>query len=430
LIGFGLLRPGIRERYHEDVSTLRVTPRAILWFLVLAVLAPSQATRPALKGSLSVEKGIRVLRLHGTSQEMGYAHGFLLAAEILEGFESYIVYSPVVGGPKNYEARIAPKVRREMAFLPEHEAELAGMLEGIRSALGDRARVPALDRALELNDLKVLNSYGDWYQFACSSFSAWGKLTPDGETITARNFDFFPTPILEKAQLLVAYAPSDRSRKRWVDVAFPGVLGVISGMNEDGVGLFVHDVRRRPGAEHETGVHARLLVLRSAIESTGPDGAPGIVWKKLQALTSSMGNNVQVTSPFDGKHAPAAIIEYDGVEDQDGGASFRAPADGALTVCCTNHYRVRSSPSSCRRYTKMTELLAEAEAKGQKIDAVKARSIMGSIVQNSVFSRSLHTVIFFPRAKRFEIMLGKDGKVSPATEPVAFTLAELLPARD
>ena len=112
--------------------------------------SPRRDSRPALKGSLSVEKGVRVLRLHGTPHEMGYAHGFLLAAEIVEGFESYVVFSPVVGGPKNYEARIVPKVRREMVFLPEHEAELAGMLEGITAALGDkraRARARSADRA-------------------------------------------------------------------------------------------------------------------------------------------------------------------------------------------------------------------------------------------------------------------------------------------
>ena len=66
------------------------------------------------------------------------------------------------------------------------------------------------------------------------------------------------------------------------------------------------------------------------------------MWKKLQALTTSMGNNVHVTSPFDRKTRPAGIIEYDGVEDQDDGADLRAPADGGSCVCCTNHYRLRS----------------------------------------------------------------------------------------
>jgi Acyl-coenzyme A:6-aminopenicillanic acid acyl-transferase len=408
-----------------------LTPRLFLAALLAAALAPAQAdSRPAPKGTLSVEKGVRVMRLRGTPAEIGYAHGFLLAAEIVEGFETYVVFSPVVGGPKNYEGRIVPKVRKQMTFLPEHEAELAGLLEGIRARLGEAARVPALDRPLELIDLKVLNTYGDWYQFACSSFSAWGKMTPDGETITARNFDFYPSPVLEKGQLLIAYAPADPARKRWVNVGFPGVLGVISGMNEDGVGLFVHDVRRRPGSEHETGVNPRLLVLRAALETTGPEGAPETVWKKLQARTTSMGNNVHVTSPYDRKHAPAGVIEYDGVETEDDGADLRAPAEGSSTVCCTNHYRLRSPPSACRRYAKMDELLAEAQAKGTKVDAAQARSIMGSIVQKSLVSRTIHTVVFFPAARRFEVMMGKDGQVATAFDPVGFTLAELFPPRN
>jgi hypothetical protein len=409
----------------------RLTPGIFLLVALAAAPAASQAeSRPRVKGTLGVEKGVRVLRLHGTPHEMGYAHGALLASEIVEGLESYIVYSPVVGGPKNYEGRIVPKVRRQMVFLPEHEAELAGMLEGIRATHPDKGRVPALDRPIELIDLKVANTYGDWYQFACSSFSAWGSLTPDGETITARNFDFIPADILEKAQLLIAYGPSDPARKRWVNVAFPGVVGVISGMNEDGVGIFVHDVRRRAGAEHETGVNARLLALRSAIETTGPDRAPEVALGKLRALQTSMGNNVHVTSPFDRKNPPAGIIEYDGVEKQDDGAGLRSPESDGLFVCCTNHYRLRAEPSRCSRYSKLTELLGAAESRPTRIDAKVARSMMSAIVQNFMFSRTIHTVIFFPAAKRFEVMMSKDAKVAPASEPVSFTLAELLPARE
>lgn len=409
----------------------RLIPRALLVLIVTALPALSQAgAPPPVKGTLTTEKGVRVLKVHGTPHDMGYAHGFLLAAEILEGLETYVVYSPVVGGPKNYEGRIIPRVRREMVFLPEYEAELSGMLDGIRAALGDKNRVPALDRPIDLIDLEVLNTYGDWYQFACSSFSAWGKLTPDGETITARNFDFPPAPILEKAQLMIAYAPADGARRRWINVGFPGLIGVISGMNEEGVGIFVHDVRRPREAQHETGVNARLLALRSAIETSGASQAPTTVQKKLQALMTSMGNNVHVTSPFDHKTPPAGIIEYDGVESQCDGADLRSPEEGVPAICCTNHYRTRAEPVRCRRYSKLTELLREVEARNTKIDAVKARSMMSSIVQDAMFSRTLHTVIFFPASKRFDLMLSKDGKVAPASPPVSFTLAELLPPRE
>jgi hypothetical protein len=412
------------------VPDLRVTPRAVVLLLILAAAVAGQAPVKPVKGTLTTDSGVRVLRLRGTPHEIGQAHGFLLASEIIEGLESYVVYSPVVGGPRNYQARILPMVRKQMVFLPEHQAELEGMLDGIKAALGDVARVPALDRPIELVDLQALNTYGDWYQFACSSFSAWGALTPDGGTVTARNFDFPPATILEKTQLLIAISPADPARKRWVNVAFPGVIGVISGMNEDGVGLFVHDVRRRKDAAHETGVHARLLALRAAIEETGASGAPEAVLRRLQALKTSMGNNVHVTSPFDGKNPPAGIIEYDGVETESDGANLRLPVPADSVVYCTNHYRARGAPTRCKRYSKLSQLLEEAKAEGATIDDARARSIMSSIVQDALFSRTMHTVIFHPREKRFELMLSKDGKVAPAFQPLAFKLAELLPPRE
>jgi hypothetical protein len=80
-------------------------------------------------------------------------------------------------------------VEKSMTWSTEEEAELQGVLEGMTAKLGDRLKLPSLDRAFDLRDLKALNSYGDWYMFACAAVSVWGDLSVDGETITARNFD-------------------------------------------------------------------------------------------------------------------------------------------------------------------------------------------------------------------------------------------------
>jgi hypothetical protein len=171
-------------------------------------------------------------------------------------------------------------------------------------------------------------------------------------------------------------------------------------------------------------------VLRTAIESAGPEAAPRAVHKTLQALTTSMGNNVHVTSPFDRRTPPAGVVEYDGVESQNGGADLRMPEDGASTVHCTNHYRLRCTPTGCRRYSRLDDMLGAIGKSNARIDAVKAREIMSAIVQDALFSRTLHTVIFFPASRRFELMLSRDDKVAPASAPVAFTLAEVLPPRE
>ncbi len=411
------------------MSPRRLVPLVVLFGLV-SVLAPAQAaaSRPTMKGTLTTEKGVRVLRLHGSHEEMGFAHGYLLAAEIVEGLESYIINSPVVLGAKSYTEVVLPKVKRLIAFSPEHEAELRGMLAGIREGLGGKAPVPLLGRELELIDLQALNSYGDWYRFACSSFSVWGKLSADGKVITARNFDFPPKPILEKTQLLIGYAPADLAEKRWVNVAFPGIIGLISGMSEDGVGLFVHDVAPKKGAE-SAGVHSRLLALRDAIEAAPAADAVVTVHKLLRDRTTWMGNNVHVTSPWDGTLRPAGIIEYDGLESLDEGATLRLSDDADEYVLCTNHYRLRATPQKCSRYSRLSKQLAELAEKGKKVDPTVARSLMSSITQDSLFSRTVHTVIFQPSDKRLSVMMTHGGKVAPASEPVTFTLDELLPPR-
>ncbi len=390
---------------------------------------PASRPAPALRGSFAIEQGVRVLRLTGTPHEMGFAHGYLLAEEIVPFVDQFVVSLPLVVGVDRYVKRVLPFVTKKMSFTAEEEDELRGMVEGISAKLGPEGAVlKSLGRTIEAIDLKAGNTFGDWAGFACSSFSAWGALTADGGTITARNFDYFPHAKLEKLATLVARTPSDPARKAWVTVGYPGLIGVISGMNEDGVGLFVHDVMPKTPTEG-TGIAPRLLSLRRALETSGGVGAVEQVFRKLRATTTYMGNNVQVTSPFDGRTIPAGIVEYDGVETQTEGADLRLSDDVTRFVLCTNHYRLREKPEGCRRYRTIEGALAKIAAENGKIDARTARAVMAKATQNSLGSRTLHTVVFLPGERRFELMLSGGGKPAPQNEPTSWRLADLLPPR-
>lgn len=398
----------------------------LLIALALASFIAAQDSRPALSGSLETVKGVRVLRLGGTPHEMGVTHGYLLASDILEGFDAYMLKNPLVGGSKGYVNRVLPMATKAMTWSPEETAELEGIIQGMSAKLGEGLHMKGLDRKFDVRDLKAMNSYGDWYMFACASFSAWGGLTADGSTITARNFDFPPAPVLFRMQMLVAYTPKELGRKRWVTVGFPGLIGAISAMNEDGVGIFIHDVNPKDRKLDATGVRSRLLALREAMEIATATAAPTRVNEVLKGLRSWMGNNVHVTSPFNGKDAPAAVIEYDGDESDGEGVTFRAAAAKDVWVACTNHYRLRGTPKKCSRYARASQRLTElAESKGL-IDAKVAREIMGSITQKNPFSTTLHTIIFYPAKRSFDLMLSTPEKIATDTEPISFTLDELL----
>jgi hypothetical protein len=407
---------------------------ALLLAFPLCAQAPAEsraASRPAVAvhGAFAVEQGVRTLRLWGSSREMGFAHGYLLAEEIVPFLDQFVVNLPFVVGVERYRDRVVPFVEKKMAFTPAEEEELAGIVDGIKAKLGPGgARIQSLDREIAVVDLKAGNTFGDWAAFACSSFSVWGAATVDGGTLTARNFDYFPHPKLEQLVTLIARAPADPAARRWVTVGYPGLIGVISGMNEEGVGLFVHDVMPKPATE-KTGIAPRLLALRRALEATGAENAVRRVHERLRDTTTHMGNNVQTTSPFDGKAVPAAIVEYDGVETLNGGADLRLPADGATYVLCSNHYRSREEPSRCGRYSKIEAALKKAAAEGRKLGPADARAIMATATQNSIGSKTLHTVVFQPELRRFELMLSGGGKVAPKNEPTVWTLDALLPPR-
>lgn len=403
--------------------------KALLVVFAFVSLVVAQDSRPALTGSLDTVKGVRVLRLSGTPREMGLTHGWLMAEEILDGFDAYLLKNPLVGGAKGYTSRVLPMVEKSMTWSPEEVAELEGIIEGMTAKLGDAMMQKGLDRKFDLRDLKALNSYGDWYMFACAAVSVWGDLTPDGGTITARNFDFPPAPVLYRTQMLLAYAPKEAGRKRWVTVGFPGLIGVISGMNEDGVGIFVHDVNPKDRKMGATGVRSRLLALREALEISGAQGAPQRVNDVLKGLTSWMGNNIHVTSPFDGTHVPAAVIEYDGDETDGEGVTFRLPDPKDTWVVCTNHYRVRSTPRKCVRYGTAVQTLGTLAETKSKMDGKAARELMSKMTQRNPFSTTLHTVVFYPSQKAFDLALSTQKTHCTDVEAIRFGLDELLPPR-
>ncbi|MCH7814679.1 MAG: hypothetical protein IID40_11740, partial [Planctomycetes bacterium] len=66
--------------------------RTLAWSIAgLTLLSVAGASAPAappeITGSLETVQGVRVLKLWGTPQQRGFAHGYLLGADLLTHFE-------------------------------------------------------------------------------------------------------------------------------------------------------------------------------------------------------------------------------------------------------------------------------------------------------------------------------------------------------
>ena len=81
----------------------------------------------------------------------------------------------------------------------------------------------------------ALNNYS---LVGCTSFSAWGNNTKDGNIIHARNFDFYFGDDFAKEKVLLMIQPD--SGYAFVSYSWPGMMGVVSGMNEEGVAITIN----------------------------------------------------------------------------------------------------------------------------------------------------------------------------------------------
>jgi hypothetical protein len=72
----------------------------------------------------------------------------------------------------------------------------------------------------------------------CSSFAAWGNKTEDGNLIVGRNFDFFAGDDFSKNKIIAFVSPIEGYN--FMSVNWPGMIGVVSGMNDQGLTVTIN----------------------------------------------------------------------------------------------------------------------------------------------------------------------------------------------
>lgn len=346
-------------------------------------------------GTFRTVDGVRVLTLWGDPYRRGFAHGKLLAPAILDMVNAVCGSSLLLTHVKDYEREILPLMDR-FDFEPDDEAELRGMLDGIRARLGDGAVLRHFQRPLTLNDLKAYNTAGDWYRQACSSFAAWGSRTQDGHVWVGRNFDFVPAKVFFPNQMIVVHRRLG-ARKAWATIAAPGLIGCITGVNEDGVFTCVHDVflPLRPLEEH---YYPRLLVLRRLMETCSPRGLEAQARPVLEARRQLFDNAILLAAPVRDGTPPALVFEYNGDRSRDQGVTVRSPADNEKSlsrelIICANHFRKRARPRLLAaldyRYAMMRHILMARSRRDEKVGFELARRTMAA----SRLPITVHSVI-------------------------------------
>lgn len=363
----------------------------------------------SLRGSID---GVTLLLLRGSHRERGVDHGFLAAREIVRVLDEALVPGVSRLRAGGWEKDFVSQVDR-FTWPPRFEEELTGMLEGLRRALPDKEdrTLRSIGREISLADLKALNALSDILGVGCSSFSAWGNLTADGQVITGRNLDYAAFPV-SFAQCLLAVMPEEKDLKPTLDFSMTGALGTGTTMNEDGVLISLHDEKGLPDSRSKEWI-PRFLTIRTAIEGARKESSVADVAEVFRRAGVKTGNILHLSVPRT-KDAAPAMVEWDG-NAKEGGVSVRL-AEGKDWIATTNHYFVRASRGggeSGQRYGTISHALEASRAAGAKIGLREARAILESVSKSG--SNVTHlSVVAWPAERRMAFALTPGGGKSAA----------------
>jgi phospholipase B-like protein len=225
-----------------------------------ATAAQRGSDNPVLAKAYRFERGGWIyVHLEGAPHDIGYQHGFLLATEIADGFAAA---SLEMTHNSNRDWDFFRRAAREMLWPkidPEYQAELQGIVEGLRARRVklDLYDIVALNAFMELPDYYVpwldkqtigqtggQQSYGQNQHVAaeatheghCSAFVATGSYTKDHQIVMAHNNW---TSYLEGARWKIIFDIVPQTGYAMLMDGYPGVIVSDDDFGVNSQGLMV-----------------------------------------------------------------------------------------------------------------------------------------------------------------------------------------------
>jgi isopenicillin-N N-acyltransferase-like protein len=197
----------------------------MLTALLLASAQFAQAEIIAREGQGYLEKrkdGQLVLHVKGTSYEMGFQHGKLLAKAAKLNMERIVENKGELGKSDHYAVYLAMRPMMHSMLRPHVPARFKEELKGLAAGSG----VPYAQ--VEAGNLFPA-------AFHCTGIALRGKATHDGSLYHVRILDYMTRIGLQNAALVIVHHP--KGYKSWMNVGFAGFIGSVTGMNDAQVAI-------------------------------------------------------------------------------------------------------------------------------------------------------------------------------------------------
>lgn len=311
------------------------------------------------------------LYIKGNPLQLGYNNG-ALTQDLMQKQEE--IFFSKVGGfvPSKFKQKLLSgflKWYNRKMYLnvrEDFQAELYGLSQYSSNIYDFIA--PKFRRAMYLHGAHDIgHAMQDLMVVGCTSLAVWNENTEDGDLLIGRNFDFYVGDEFAKNKL-IEFVESENGIP-YMSVSWPGMIGVVSGMNKEGITVTINAGKSKIPLTAKTPIS---LVTREILQyATTIDEAIAIAKKRKVFVSES----ILVGSANDKN---AVIIE---VSPNNFGV-YRV--ENSSKVFCTNHFQSEAYKNDKRnqkhiveshseyRYEKLQELLQE----NKKLNPKKMASIL------------------------------------------------------
>jgi isopenicillin-N N-acyltransferase-like protein len=337
----------------------RIEPPALPRPPVEAIRHDGETTRVG-PSYLTRRGALRVMQVTGEPTELGYRHARLATSLMAEGDRRMLALFSTFVPSWTLRTLITAVVRVryravDRAFPTARRAEIFGEAYGYADPFA--GFLPTYHRLVYLHALyDIALAFERSPLLGCTAFVAAGAATRDGSTpghtLVGRNFDLDLDPWFDEDKLVQIVVA--RGRIPFVSVAWPGMTGIVSGMNAAGLWVSVNGARAGALDSHGTPV---VFTTRAVLEEARSlDQAIAII-----ARDAPMVSNILLVA--DGTSGESAVVE------RAPGQPLAVVRDPSVTVLA-NHFRtaplrddpkdayVRQHTSTLAREARMRELVA------------------------------------------------------------------------
>lgn len=241
----------------------------------------------------------------------------------------------------------------------------------------------------------------DYMLVGCSSFAAWGAASSDSTLVVGRNFDFYVGDDFARNKEVIFYAPDNGYK--FVSIAWAGMTGVLSGMNEEGLTVTINAAKSSIPVSAKTPIS---VLTREILQYASTIDEAYTIAKTRDTFVSE---SILIGSAKDKK---AAIIE-------------KSPhCIGLFTTAgeemiCTNHFQSEAFANDKRnlenirttdsryRFERLAELLRESKPLDERKAAAILRNTKGlgdkeiGLTNEMAINQFIahHSVIFKPEQR-------------------------------